>query len=280
MKFSGTGLGLSIIKQLLARMKGTIDVKSKYMHAEDIGPELAGTTFTVHVPLQSTMVRPPPPLSQDRPRIAILSRTITRATAGLTECWQSFGYNAELVSDVAALIRVGSWNYVWAELDYLNENTSQFNQLLRSKSLLILVPYDTHDSLESLPALLSAPNFVMVPKPLIWHTFDRRITASNHRRQSTAPSQALRFAPEVEVINENDCTVEVKTSKEEEAPKVKQTILIVEDNPVCSFFLAPAHLPTNHPDQPKISKENAPRPGLRYYFRRRRPRWHRSYAQT
>lgn len=250
------------------------------MHAEDIGPELAGTTFTLHIPLQSTMVRPPTPLSQDRPRIAILSRTTTRATACLKECWQSFGYNVQVVSDVAALVHGGSWNYVWAELDYLNENTSQFNQLLRSKSLLIFVPYDTHDSLESLPALLSAPNFVMLPKPLIWHTFDRRITASKHRRQSTATSQALRFAPEVEVINENDGAGEVKTSEEKEASKVKQTILIVEDNPVCSFFVMPAHLPTNNPDQPKTSKENASCPRLRHSLRRRRPRWHRSYAQT
>lgn len=218
-------------------MKGTIDVESRYMHAEDIGPELAGTTFTVRIPLQSTMVRLPTSLSQDRPRIAILSRSMTRAIACLTDCWQSFGYTAEVVSDVETLVRSGPWIYVWAELEYLNENTHQFKQLLRSKSLLILVPYDTQDSLESLPTLISAPNFVMLPKPLIWHTFDRRIIASKHRRQSTAPSQALRFAPEVEVINENDGAGEVKMSKEEDAPKAKQTVLIVEDNPVCSFLL-------------------------------------------
>lgn len=165
---------------------------------------------------------------------------MTRATACLKECWQSFGYTAEIVSDVATLVPGGSWNYVWAELEYLNENTNQFKQLLRSKSLLILVPYDTQDSLESLPTLISAPNFVMLPKPLIWHTFDRRIIASKHRRQSTAPSQALRFAPEVEVINENDSADEIKISKEEEPPKVKQTVLIVEDNAVCShpFYIS------------------------------------------
>jgi hypothetical protein len=230
-KSSGTGLGLTIIKQLLARMKGTIDVESQYMHSEDIGPELSGTTFTVHIPLQSTMIRSPTPTSFDRPKIAILSRKTTRATACLTECWQLFSYTAEIVPDVAGLARGGPWKYVWAGLDYLNENTTQFDQLLRNKKLLVLVPYDTHDSLESLPTLLSAPNFVMLPRPLIWHTFDRRIIASRHRRQSTAPSQALRFAPEVEVINGDG---EAKLQCQEESPKVQQTILIVEDNPVSS----------------------------------------------
>lgn len=225
-------------------MKGTIDVESKYMHAEDIGPDLAGTTFTVRIPLQSTMVRPPTPTSYDRPKIAILSRNTTRAISCLSECWHSFGCTAEVVSDVAELVRSGTWKYVWAEIDYLNENTSQFKQLLRNKNLLILVPYDTHDSLESLPTLLSAPNFVMLPKPLIWHTFDRRITTSKHRRQSAAPSQALRFAPEVEVIKENDDGErKIQKEEEEEAPKAQKTVLLVEDNSVSNHS---SHSPTRY----------------------------------
>jgi hypothetical protein len=222
----GTGLGLSIIKQLLHRMKGSIDVESQYMHSEDVGPELSGTTFTVQIPLQSTILRPESPSNNDRPRIAILSKRTTRATDGIAKSWETFGFSVELVPDVASLAH-SQWEYVWAGLDYLNEDVSQFEHLLRKKKLLVLVPYDTHDSLEGLPSILSAPNFVMLPKPLIWHTFERRILASKHRRQSTAPSQALRFAPEVEVING-----ETKAQWREESPLPQQTILIVEDNSV------------------------------------------------
>ncbi|KAF2423609.1 hypothetical protein EJ08DRAFT_595916 [Tothia fuscella] len=221
----GTGLGLSIIKRLLERMHGVIEVESKYMHLVDIGPEQSGTTFTVTIPLQSTMARLETSPLKDLPRIAILSKNQSRSVEGFKHGWESFDFHVEMVINVESVVCSGPWKYVWAELDFLEANPAQYAQLLRHKKLTVLVPYDTHDSLERLPGILSAKNFVMLPKPLIWHTFERRVTASRHRRGSTAPSQALRFAAEVEIMNE-----EAKS-----APDVAERsgkILVVEDNSI------------------------------------------------
>ncbi|KAF2496131.1 hypothetical protein BU16DRAFT_617623 [Lophium mytilinum] len=233
----GTGLGLSIIKRLLARMNASIDLETKYMHSEDVGPERSGTTLTVTIPMQSTMTRPATTPTADRPRIAILSKHMDRSMEGLRNCWESFEYEADLVPNVTGLTS-SKWKYIWAELSFLNENIGQFNTLSKKKNLSVLVPYDTHDSLEGLPGILSSPNFIMLPRPLIWHTFERRILASKHRRQSTAPSQALRFAAEVEVLNgeldgaSNGTSNGVATEKPSEEPAAKYVILLVEDNPI------------------------------------------------
>ncbi|KAF2808470.1 uncharacterized protein BDZ99DRAFT_509712 [Mytilinidion resinicola] len=241
----GTGLGLSIIKRLLARMNASIDLDTKYMHSEDVGPENSGTTLTVTIPMQSTMTRPATTAGADRPRIAILSKNMDRSMEGLRSCWESFGYEVDLVPNVTGLTQ-GKWKYIWAELTFLNENIGQFNTLSKKKNLSVLVPYDTHDSLEGLPGILSLPNFIMLPRPLIWHTFERRITASKHRRQPTAPLQALRFAAEVEVLNEelngasngafngssNRTSDGDAKEKPQEEPAAKHVILLVEDNPI------------------------------------------------
>ena len=84
----GTGLGLSIIKQLLKRMNGKIDVQSRYMHSEGVGPQHSGTTFTVTVAMPSTVSRPVTPATNEKPKIAILARKQDRALEGLQQCWR------------------------------------------------------------------------------------------------------------------------------------------------------------------------------------------------
>jgi signal transduction histidine kinase/CheY-like chemotaxis protein len=225
----GTGLGLSIIRQLLHRMDGSIDVESKFEHTEGVGPEHSGTKFTVTVPISSPMPRSDITSSEERPRMAILSDN-GRSAEGLQIAWECFGFDVSTVRSVSELGGT-RWKYVWAELSFLSKNKPALSQLLRREDLLTLVPYDTQDTLDSLPGLLRAANIVLLQKPLLWHTFERRIAASSERRLSTARSQALRFAPEVEVLNGSSNSV-TKLFQEPTSAAKNYTILLVEDNPI------------------------------------------------
>jgi hypothetical protein len=228
----GTGLGLSIIQRLVHRMNGKIDVESQYEHAEGVGPEKSGTTFTVMIPVQSTNDSPRVTTSEEWPRVAILSQGSSRAMEGLRICWESYGFSVAMVPCVSALAK-SSWKYVWADLDFLTSNTQEFEALLRNSQYLVLVPFDTQDSLADLPGILTAPNFVLVPKPLIWHTFERKIAASHRRNRVAAPSQALRFASEVRVHNG-----ETKTDYTAKVQNTNSLVLLVEDNAVRSVDLS------------------------------------------
>ena len=227
----GTGLGLSIIKQLLKRMNGRIDVQSKYMHSEGVGPQNSGTTFTVTVAMPSTRSRPVTPASPVRAKVAILSRTPDRALEGLQRCWRAFGFDPRLLKSVEELSHNGNnWQYIWTDLEFLMQNPDQFDALMKKPEMLVLVPYDTHDSLEGLPGILTAPNFILLPKPLIWHTFDKRLIMKQKQRREALPTQALRFAPEVEVLD--DPMVPLLPAP----PRTKHTVLLVEDNLVSGLF--------------------------------------------
>ena len=229
----GTGLGLSIIKQLLHGMKGGIEVNSNYEHMEGVGPQKSGTVFTVTLPVSSAASNSTAETAsnEERPRVAILSKSDGRGTEGLRICWETFGFDVTMATDVSELEQV-DWKYVWAELNFLQENVSQFHKLIGEDKRLVLVPYDTQDSLEGLPGILTAPNFFMLQRPLIWHTFEKRILAATQRARSTGPSRALRFASEVEVLNSA-----LNRPLFEDYPREKHVVLLVEDNPVSLISL-------------------------------------------
>ena len=175
------------------------------------------------------MALPASPSSAECPKVALLSHQKARTIEGLRKCWETSGFEVEILSDVAQL-SLSTWRFVWAELSFLNEDTRQFEELVAKQDLLVLVPYETHDSLEGLPGILSAPHFVMLPKPLIWHTFEKRMAAKKQQRRDAAPTQALRFAAEVEVMNGDN-----KPQSQPPSPRTSYTILLVEDNLVNTF---------------------------------------------
>jgi signal transduction histidine kinase len=253
----GTGLGLSIIKQLLQAMNGTITVESKFAYSQDVGRDQSGSTFTVTIPLQPSSL---PAQILDQPSessVAILAESNSRTTQGISEAWERFGYTVTVVANMSDLPD-RKWKYIWADMPFLLSNKDQFRRLLKKEGWLILVPYDTQKSLSDLPGIVAAQNFVLLPKPLIWHSFAARVDAANRRSRSvTAVSRTLRFAPVVEVmqdiaseeleqINEQQDRqqqqnrqslemTEAEPSKTRVPPAIQpepQTVLLVEDNPI------------------------------------------------
>lgn len=225
----GTGLGLSIIRQLLQRMNGSIEVESRYEHTEGIGPGRSGTKFIVTVPVRLAKPNSVIVTDEERSNVAILSDN-EFTVEGLQIAWESFGFDVSTVNSVAELGGT-HWKYVWAELSFLMNRKSEWSQLLRREDL-IFIPYDTQDTLDSLPGLLKAHNVVLLQKPLLWHTFSRRVLAAHERHRSAAPSQALRFAPEV-VFLSHSTSANSKSGKAFSPFKEhKYTILLVEDNPI------------------------------------------------
>ena len=217
----GTGLGLSIIKQLLQAMNGTITVDSKFAYSQDVGPNQSGSTFTVTVPLQPSSLPPQPADQQDQRHVAILSETDTRSLQGIRTAWEMFGHQVTVATNISDLPEQ-EWKYIWADMPFLLNNKDQFRRLMKRQDLLVLVPYDTQSSLSDLPGIVAAPHIVLLPRPLIWHSFATRVDAANRRSRSATVSRTLRFAPVVEVV-QDIATIELaQINSEQEARQQQQ----------------------------------------------------------
>jgi signal transduction histidine kinase/CheY-like chemotaxis protein len=217
----GTGLGLSIIKQLLQAMNGTITVDSKFAYSQDVGPNESGSTFTVTVPLQPSSLPPQSPDQQDQKHVAILSETDTRSLQGIRTAWEMFGHQVTVATNISDLPEQ-EWKYIWADMPFLLNNKDQFRRLMKRQDWLILVPYDTQNSLSELPGIVAAQNVILLPRPLVWHSFATRVDAANRRSRSAAVSRTLRFAPVVEVVQDIAPLELAQINSEQEARQQQQ----------------------------------------------------------
>ena len=223
----GTGLGMSIIVQLLHKMQGTIEVESRHPETRGIQPGESGSTFTIKIPTEVS-ITPQHELQQvmTRPRIAIFEGKNERAVEGLCTAWEKFGF--EVVSAKETSDLVGSqWEYIWADLQFLDQNPNHLRDLLESGNWLVLVPYDMQDALEQYPGLKAAPNFIPLQKPLIWHTIQQRVTAAKQRRSNGEVTRTVRFASKVDIVDHGE-----KKLCDDERTAKSFTVLLVEDNPI------------------------------------------------
>ena len=223
----GTGLGLSIVLGLLHRMKGTVQVESKHPEAEEVEPRQTGSTFTITIPVKSSST-PQKALSSSEslPKIAIFHDGDSRSLEGVCLAWEKYGFEVTTVNEITDLSDC-NWRYIWADLKFLEHNRVHLEWLLDQEQWLVLVPYDTQHALQQIPGLLSAPNFIPLQKPLIWHSFQQRVGAATDPSRRGSVARIVRFAPKVDIVDRD----EMQRSPEELVAK-GVVVLLVEDNPV------------------------------------------------
>ena len=229
-KQRGTGLGLSIIKQLLHKMQGSIEVDSKYVGDPGVQPEQGGSTFTITVPVsfesscQGSLPEAFPP------KVAIFSKDPkSRSLEGLVMAWRKFGYEPVIVREICDL-RNTEWSFVWVDFWHLQQDTTLLNQLARREDYVVLIPFDDQEMLRRHSKITSITHFVPLPKPLLWNSFEQRITTSRNLANKPQLAKGVRFAANVDALDDGS----EKTIQK--APYVKRgVVLLVEDNPVCKF---------------------------------------------
>lgn len=221
----GTGLGLSIVKQLLHKMQGTIDVQSRHPELEDIGPDETGSKFTISIPVKVDPSRRASEPIIESPTVAMFQTSREKSQAGVRLAWEHFGYNVVMVTDCKQLENI-AFKYIWADLIYLEKNTDCLNTLLARSEWTVLVPHDSQVAIQRLPGALSSSHFVPLQRPLIWHTFEARVTIAEQASNKTL-LRSVRFASKVDVLDGQN-----KSQPRESSTSKNVTVLLVEDNPV------------------------------------------------
>lgn len=216
----GTGLGMSIIKQLLQKMQGTIEVTSKHKQPDDDNGSIFVITIPTSVGPSTQAMSSPAKLSG---KIGVLPGLHKKTVQGLCTAWTQFGLDVIEVNNVKEL--PPDAKYVWATVPYLKENQEARKALMKSTKRIVLVPMDSIDSLDQVPGLASAPNFLTLQRPLLWHRIVQSLESAARNGNKGFVDKAVRFAPETDVMNENGEPIEVEATK-------TLTILLVEDNKI------------------------------------------------
>lgn len=217
----GTGLGLSIIKQLLAKMQGSIEVTSK--HQQPNGEN--GSTFICKIPTQvAPSTQPASPVAKSQESIALFSALDQRTTEGFLTAWKSFGFEVIIAQDVDAI--PSHTRYIWATVPFLRINQGLMRQLMKRPNTTVLVPYDSPDALAEVPGLASTPHFLTLQRPLIWHRIVQTLKDERQNRSKGIVDKAVRFAADVSVMDDT------RGAAPTEEVKKTLTVLLVEDNKI------------------------------------------------
>ena len=192
----GTGLGLSIVKQLLQKMKGTIETESKDRNDY---PDQSGTVFTVSFPVQPTAEDDSkhPKLSG---KLGLLGVAGNRTLEGVDSCCELYGAETVILDPKEPI--PSNLDYVWASLECLRSNPALFRALSDDAHMFTLIPFDDDKELLGLIGSSSGSNIIPLRRPLTFHKIALLMTDSSRRtNRPDALSRMVRFASAVDLLN-------------------------------------------------------------------------------
>lgn len=204
-----------------------MEVKSIHSDTGEVGPEKPGSTFTIRIPVPPSLTPPSELVVGGAPKVGILHGGNSRSLEGVVTSWEKFGYEVDTPRGFSELSLV-DYKYIWVDVPYLQQNPEHFRQLKKRQHATILVPYDSQDTLQQFPELQCLSHFVLLQKPLVWHSFQKRISAvTQPSKIPSTPSRTVRFASKVDLLDGDD------TEKPQKGATAKNlVVLLVEDNSV------------------------------------------------
>ena len=206
-------------------MGGHIKVESNYPEAGEIEPGQSGSSFTISIPVQVSIIDEHDITHRPLPKIAILHAGNERAVEGLQTAWEIFGFVVVLIKNFDELSGT-EWTYIWADLLFLNRNLAFLHSPIGiHHGTPILVPCNSQDTFHQVSKIASAPNCVLLPRPLTLHSISQRVAASQEHKRSEIP-RIVRSASTVDIVKSRDTEQAGKSSSR------NSLILLVEDNPI------------------------------------------------